>query len=63
MDGNIETRIEITKADGEMIIHVKGHNKDPRVCAGISAIMQTCELGLKALANSSNSVTIRNIDK
>ena len=41
-----------------MKIEVKGHHKDPRVCAGISAIMQTCELGLLAIANSSEEVNI-----
>lgn len=53
-----QTQIKIFKSDGEMIIEVKGHHKDSTVCAGISAIMQTCELGLRALANSVNGVTI-----
>ena len=43
---NVQTNITITKGDGEMIIHVKGHHKDHVVCAGISAIMETCRLGL-----------------
>ena len=55
---NNGTEIKIFKADGEMKIEVKGHHKDPRVCAGISAIMQTCELGLLAIANSSEKVNI-----
>lgn len=54
----IQTQIRVFKSDGEMKIEVKGHHKDPAVCAGISAIMQTCELGLIALANSVNGVTI-----
>lgn len=50
--------ITITKGDGYMSINVRGHNEDPRTCAGISAIMQTAELGLQALANSVNGVII-----
>ena len=53
-----ETRIKVFKGDGEMTIEVEGHNSDPIVCAGISAIMQTCELGLLAIANSSEEVNI-----
>ena len=55
---NGETRIKVFKSDGEMTIEVEGHNSDPIVCAGISAIMQTCELGLTALANSVKNVKI-----
>lgn len=50
------TKIKIIKSDGRMEIIVDGHNEDAITCAGISAIMQTCELGLEALANSVNNV-------
>lgn len=53
------TTITIVKDDGYMMIEVDGHNDDPIICAGISAIMQTTELGLKSLALSTNSVTIK----
>lgn len=53
------TKINITKSDGYMKIEVDGHNADNIVCAGISAIMQTCELGLKALAETTKNVIIK----
>lgn len=60
--GNIDLTknnlITITKGDGYMSINVRGHNEDSITCAGISAIMQTAELGLQALANSVNNVII-----
>ena len=42
-----------------MNIEVHGHNDDSITCAGISAIIQTCELGLKALAESRKNVIIK----
>ena len=53
------TKINIAKGDGYMKIEIDGHNEDDIVCAGISAIIQTCELGLKALAVGRKSVIIR----
>lgn len=53
------TKINITKGDGYMNIEVHGHNDDSITCAGISAIIQTCELGLKALAESRKNVIIK----
>lgn len=53
------TKINITKSDGYMNIEVHGHNEDSITCAGISAIMQTCELGLKALAENRKNVIIK----
>ena len=44
-----------------MSIDVLGHNDDPIICAGISAIMQTAELGLKSLAIDEESVIIEEI--
>lgn len=55
---NVQTNITITKGDGEMIIHVKGHHKDHVVCAGISAIMETCRLGLTAVSRTEKGVKI-----
>ena len=52
-------KITIVKGDGFMQITVEGHNKDPKICAGISAIMQTTEAGLELLADSVDSVTIK----
>lgn len=56
-------RITITKNDGYMKIEVEGHSKDPITCAGISAIMQTCEAGLERLANSVKDVIITEEDR
>ena len=56
-----KTKITITKKDGYMSIEVDGHNNDPIICAGISAIMQTTELGLKSLAIGEESVIIEEI--
>lgn len=53
------TDITITKSDGEMTIHVKGHHYDHIVCAGISAVMETCRLGLTAISNSEKDVRIK----
>ena len=53
------TKINITKGDGYMKIEIDGHNEDSITCAGISAIIQTCELGLKALAESGKNVIIK----
>jgi len=52
------TKINITKDDGYMKIEIDGHNEDSIVCAGISAIIQTCELGLRALAEGRDNVII-----
>lgn len=54
-----KTVITITKGDGYMQITAQGHHKEEAVCAGISAIMQTCEAGLERLANSVNNVIIK----
>lgn len=56
-------KITIVKDNGYMMIEVDGHNDDPIVCAGISAIMQTAELGLKALAESYDGVIIKDIEE
>ena len=53
------TKINIVKGDGYMSIEIDGHNEDSITCAGISAIIQTCELGLKALAESGKNVIIK----
>lgn len=53
------TKINIVKGDGYMKIEIDGHNEDNITCAGISAIIQTCELGLKALAESGKNVIIK----
>lgn len=53
-----QTTITIVKGDGYREICVKGHNDDPIICSALSAIVETAELGLKALANSTNGVTI-----
>lgn len=54
------TKIIINKdaQEGYMMIEVDGHHEEPHVCSAISAIMQTTELGLIALSNSVNNVTI-----
>ena len=57
-----KTKITITKKDGYMSIEVDGHNNDPIICAGISAIMQTTELGLKSLAIGEENVIIREME-
>ena len=46
-----------------MNIEVHGHNEDSITCAGISAIIQTCELGLKALAESRKNVIIKEYEQ
>lgn len=58
MDLTKENRITITKGNGYREIRVEGHNLDPIVCSALSAIVETTILGLEALANSTNSVTI-----
>ena len=55
---NTETKISILKSDGFMSIIVDGHNSNSILCAGISAIMQTCELGLKSLSLDEESIQI-----
>ena len=57
------TTIIIVKGDGKMSINVEGHHYEPIVCAGISAIMQTAELGLKAISNSHEKVEIINMEE
>lgn len=57
------TKINITKGDGYMNIEVHGHNEDNITCAGISAIIQTCELGLKALAEGRKNVIIKEYEQ
>lgn len=57
------TKINITKGDGYMNIEVHGHNEDSITCAGISAIIQTCELGLKALAENRKNVIIKECEQ
>lgn len=57
------TKISITKGDGYMNIQVHGHNEDSITCAGISAIIQTCELGLKALAENRKNVIIKEYEE
>lgn len=59
MKNNGKTYIIIEKRDGYMSITAEGHNEDKLVCASISAIMQTCELGLTALANSCDTVKLK----
>lgn len=59
MDLTKENRITITKGNGYREIRVEGHNQDPVICAGLSVIIETTELGLQALANSVNSVTLK----
>lgn len=51
------TKIRVTQANGRMVIEVDGHadyapHGQDIVCAGISAIMQTCALGLQAIADT-----------
>lgn len=58
----MSTKIVIKKDDGFMSIEVDGHNENPIICAGISAIMQTAELGLKSLAVDEKSVTIYEVE-
>lgn len=55
------TRITILQGDGSMQIVVVGHNDDPITCAGVSAIMETCALGLEALSNSVDNVIFNKI--
>ena len=55
MGGN--TFITIMQGDGYMQITVVGHNENTITCAGVSAIMETCALGLEALSNSVENVT------
>lgn len=55
------TKVMIVKGNGYMRIVADGHHKDPIVCSGISAIMQTCELGLKAIADSYDGVKIEEV--
>ena len=63
MGGNMtEITIKKDEKEGYMSITADGHHEDPRVCAGISAIMQTTELGLIALSNSVNNVTIKIVE-
>lgn len=50
------TRITILQGDGYMQIVVVGHNSDPITCAGISAIMETCALGLESLSIDAENV-------
>ena len=57
------TKINITKGEGYMNIEVHGHNEDNITCAGISAIIQTRELGLKALAESRKNVIIKEYEQ
>ena len=57
------TKINITKGDGYMNIEIHGHNEDSITCAGISAIIQTCELGLKALAENRKNVIIKEYEQ
>jgi uncharacterized protein YsxB (DUF464 family) len=57
------TTINIVKSDGYMKIEIEGHNENSIVCAGISAIIQTCELGLKALAEGSETVILNESEK
>lgn len=57
------TKINITKGDGYMSIEINGHNENSITCAGISAIIQTCELGLKALAENRKNVIIKEYEQ
>ena len=57
------TKINIIKGNGYMKIEIDGHNEDTITCAGISAIIQTCELGLKALAEGRKNVIIKEYDR
>lgn len=54
MDGR--TKIRVFQDEGYTQITVEGHNSNPNTCAGISAIVETCKLGLHALANSVDNV-------
>lgn len=54
MDG--KTRIIVIQDEGYTQITVDGHNSNQITCAGISAIVETCKLGLHALANSVDNV-------
>lgn len=53
-----QTKITIIEGNGYREIRVEGHNDDPIVCAGLSAIIETTTYGLQALANANKSVTI-----
>ena len=57
-----KTRISIIQGDGYMQILVTGHNENTITCAGISAIMETCALGLEALSNSVENVIFNRIE-
>lgn len=51
------TDVRVTMRDGYMAIEVDGHadyapHGQDIVCAGISAIIQTCALGLQAIAET-----------
>lgn len=54
MDG--KTKIYVEQDEGYTKILVENHNSSPITCAGISAIVETCRLGLNALANSVDNV-------
>lgn len=57
MDG--KTRIYVEQHEGYTQITVDGHNSNTNTCAGISAIVETCKLGLNALANSVDNVEFK----
>lgn len=44
------THVKVTMKSGHMTIEAVDHAGDPRVCAAISAILQTAVLGLEAIA-------------
>ena len=63
MGGNMtEITIRKDEKEGYMMIEVDGHHEEPHVCSAISAIMQTTELGLIALSNSVDNVTIKIVE-
>ena len=57
-----KTTITIVKDNGYMRVSINGHHKDPIVCSGLSAIIQTCELGLKAIADSYDGVEVSEVN-
>lgn len=59
MDG--KTEITVLQSQGYTKILVEGHNSSSNTCAGISAIVETCKLGLHALANSVDNVEYKEI--
>lgn len=59
MDG--KTKITVEQDEGYTKILVEGHNSNPTTCAGISAIVETCKLGLHALSNSVENVEYKEI--